>query len=155
MMMARHPESEDVMSWIDGELAADRAEQIRAHVSGCADCQSIAQELGSVKGQLMTWQVEPAPATLRPTKAQRGSVVGATRPSWRWRLPRWSYVLAASAAVVAIVVLLPMSGRRSAVMPATVDESRADKTEAMSAQGRATRAFGHGQQGGAGGRGNA
>jgi hypothetical protein len=124
MMTARHPESEDVMSWIDGELAPERAEEIRAHVTACADCQAIAHDLESVKGHLMTWQIEPAPSSLRPKLADRsGTVIMTTPRRWTWQIPRWPYVLAVGMAVVVCVLLVNVQVRRAAPTRATTDES--------------------------------
>src|SRR5688572_33456125 len=99
-MMDQHPEKEDVMSWIDGELGADQANAIRAHVTACADCRSIADDLRQVTRQVTSWQVEPAPSGLR-AHVDRRTKMDARQP---WHLPRWSYALAASAAIAAIVL---------------------------------------------------
>src|SRR5688572_33294295 len=112
-MMDQHPEKEDVMSWIDGELGADQANAIRAHVAACADCRSIVDDLQQVSRQVTSWQVEPAPSGLRAQVDRSRHVADSTRTRSAWRLPRWSYALAASAAIAAIVFLVVVPMRRS------------------------------------------
>src|SRR5215210_4010107 len=103
-MINPHPESEDVMSWVDGELGADQADAIRAHVTACAECRSIADDLRQVTRQVTRWDVEPAPKGLRAQVDRRSHA--AHSKNIPWRFPRWSYALAAGAAVAAIVFVV-------------------------------------------------
>ncbi|HEV8385054.1 MAG TPA: DUF4349 domain-containing protein [Candidatus Acidoferrales bacterium] len=60
-----HPiEHEDLMAWLDGELSAERAEEIAAHVKTCDDCRGLVEDFRRVSNQLAAWQVEPAPTSL-------------------------------------------------------------------------------------------
>src|SRR5207245_1292180 len=60
-----HPvEQEEVMAYLDGELPADRAAGVAAHLDGCAECRALAADLRGVSQQLSAWQVEPSPARL-------------------------------------------------------------------------------------------
>jgi anti-sigma factor RsiW len=77
-----HPiEPEELMAYLDGELAADRATATAAHLGECAECQGLVAELRSVSHSLKTWKVEPpesetppaietAPAENRPESRQ-------------------------------------------------------------------------------------
>src|SRR5579863_254000 len=60
-----HPyEREEVMAYLDGELSADRASGIAAHLRECAECAELAEQMRGVSVHLANWSVEPSPATL-------------------------------------------------------------------------------------------
>jgi hypothetical protein len=65
MTASTHPFApEDVMAYLDGELSANRASGVVAHLRECAECAALAEHLRDVSNQLVNWSVEPAPATL-------------------------------------------------------------------------------------------
>jgi hypothetical protein len=65
MTATTHPfEREDVMAYLDGELSANRAAAVAAHLRECSECEALAEQLRDVSNQLVNWSVEPAPATL-------------------------------------------------------------------------------------------
>jgi len=65
MNSSTHPyEQEEVMAYLDGELSADRASGVAAHLRECAECAELAEQMRGVSVQLADWSVEPAPATL-------------------------------------------------------------------------------------------
>jgi len=65
MNRSTHPvEQEEVMAYLDGELPADRAAGVAAHLDGCAECRALAAELRRISQQLTTWQVGPSPERL-------------------------------------------------------------------------------------------
>lgn len=65
MTASTHPfEREDVMAYLDGELSANRAAGVAAHLRECSECAALAEHLRDVSNQLANWSVEPAPATL-------------------------------------------------------------------------------------------
>jgi hypothetical protein len=114
MMSAEHPQHEDVMAFLDGELTAASELDIRAHLDTCLDCRSLAGDLRAVSHRLAAWSVEPVPATLdaRVKQALRASAGQARDRRVWWRrmvdrgAPRWSLTLAgAAAAVLAVAVL--------------------------------------------------
>jgi hypothetical protein len=79
MQVNEHPvEQEEVMAYLDGELASDRTELVAAHLQSCGPCQEFAAELRDVSRQLAAWQVEVAalrpPAQWKPRRAV----------SWKW-----------------------------------------------------------------------
>jgi hypothetical protein len=64
-MSAAHIVSrEEVMAFLDGELAPPRAQFVQAHVAGCAECGGLADGLRSLASAFAEWRVEPAPASL-------------------------------------------------------------------------------------------
>jgi hypothetical protein len=65
MNSSTHPyEQEEVMAYLDGELSADRASGVAAHLRECAGCAELVQHMRGVSNQLTNWSVEAAPATL-------------------------------------------------------------------------------------------
>jgi hypothetical protein len=65
MNRALHPtEQEEVMAYLDGELSADRAAVIAAHLRECADCEALAASLRGVSQQTAAWRVESSPARM-------------------------------------------------------------------------------------------
>jgi hypothetical protein len=62
MTASTHPvEREQLMAYLDGELAANEAARVAAHLTECADCRQLEADLRSVSAQMFTWNVEPAP----------------------------------------------------------------------------------------------
>ena len=98
--MVKHGvENEELQAYLDGELAPVRQAEVEVHLRECAECAGVFGDLKQVSAALQQWEVEPAPATLRPP------AVETERPSAGWWL-RWrmAAALAASAAVVLLVV---------------------------------------------------
>ncbi len=59
MSTDNHPiEQEELMAYLDGELAANRAVAAAAHLEHCAECQELAADLEKVSQQMMAWEVE-------------------------------------------------------------------------------------------------
>jgi hypothetical protein len=59
MSRSNHPiEHEELMAYLDGELATDRAVAAAAHLERCQECQELAAELKKISQELMTWEVE-------------------------------------------------------------------------------------------------
>jgi len=123
-MIARHPvQEEELMAYLDGELALDRAATAAAHLEKCRECQSVAGDLQSVSRKLMAWRVE-SPDDLRMTEAiavvleERGRAKEkpAARRGLGWReglriprLPRWVWVGGIAVASLAILVFMSNS----------------------------------------------
>jgi hypothetical protein len=62
MNTSTHPLApEEVMAFLDGELPAAHAQSISDHLKQCADCSTLAAQLGQIKSQLAGWQVESLP----------------------------------------------------------------------------------------------
>ena len=65
-----HPiEPEEVMAYLDGELAADRAAIAAAHLGECAECQGLVAELRNISQNLNTWKVDP-PESAIPRRSE-------------------------------------------------------------------------------------
>jgi len=120
-------EPEEVMAYLDGELAPERTAYVAAHIEACAECAAVAEELRGVSARLATWTIAPAPASLNSTvEAAAGELHGAgadattpareTKPPlaaagqahpWRKRIfgvPQWAWGLAGSFAVLILMV---------------------------------------------------
>ncbi|HWN76165.1 MAG TPA: DUF4349 domain-containing protein [Candidatus Udaeobacter sp.] len=62
MNTSTHPvANEEVMAFLDGELSTARAQSVSDHLRHCADCSTLAAQLGETKSQLAGWQVESLP----------------------------------------------------------------------------------------------
>lgn len=108
-----HPiEREDLMAWLDGELSAERAAGVAAHVKMCNECLTLAEELRRVSAQLAAWQVEPAPASLdvrvnaalqqTPQKA----VLSSPSPKPRYLIPTWAWQLSGVCALLLLIAAI-------------------------------------------------
>ena len=59
MSKSKHPiEQEELMAYLDGELATDRAVEAAAHLEYCAECQELAADLRKLSQEMMAWEVE-------------------------------------------------------------------------------------------------
>lgn len=59
MSKSNHPiEQEELMAYLDGELATNRAVAAAAHLEHCAECQELADDLRKLAQELMAWEVE-------------------------------------------------------------------------------------------------
>ena len=64
-MRSTHPfEQEEVMAYLDGEVAADRASEIAQHMQKCAECQALAATFRNLSRDLSAWEIEASPARL-------------------------------------------------------------------------------------------
>jgi hypothetical protein len=135
MNSSTHPfEQEEVMAYLDGELSANRAASVAAHLRECAECAALAEQMREVSSQLTNWSVEPAPANLtKNLEASRTghSSVKVKKPNgiaawlggkltplsghWAWGV--------GSAVALALVVLL-FTTRRSTTYLQTVPEAQ-------------------------------
>jgi hypothetical protein len=61
MNKSKHPiEQEELMAYLDGELATERAVEAAAHMEHCAECQGLAADLRKLSQEMMAWEVEAA-----------------------------------------------------------------------------------------------
>jgi len=59
MTKTNHPiEQEELMAYLDGELATARAVTAAAHLEHCQECQRLVADLKGVSQKLMEWEVE-------------------------------------------------------------------------------------------------
>lgn len=116
-MVKHEVEAEELQAYLDGELTPARQGEIEQHLRGCADCAAVLEDLKRVSAALQQWQVEPAPASLRPPPVE--SEKAKHLRWWRWQTAAG---LAAAAAVVLVVVSISVPNLlRSRV---SVDEAR-------------------------------
>ncbi len=108
-------EAEELQAYLDGELETVRQGEVERHLSACAECSAVIRDLQRVSQTLQRWQVEPAPATLRPPKVEEA------RPTLRWTWPRLVLAFGGTAAVLllALSVALPnlLKSRQQASTP--------------------------------------
>jgi hypothetical protein len=121
MTSSTHPfEQEEVMAYLDGELSANRAADVAAHLRECPECAALAEQMRDVSAQLSNWSVESAPASLtknlEAARADRAlAKVKKPRGFAGWltgRFPAFGkgWILGAAGAA-AVVVLLFAIGR--------------------------------------------
>jgi hypothetical protein len=114
MSTHNHPiEQEELMAYLDGELATNRAVAAAAHLEHCAECQEMAADLRKLSQELMAWEVEvlepedempiavQAALQDRPGKPRKTK----TRLGWRILLTRRGLVWAGSGTAVFLLVL--------------------------------------------------
>lgn len=109
MSEIRHAvEPEEIMAYLDGELAPVRAAAAMTHLDRCPECRRLAADLRRVSQELTAWQVEPpdliVPATEMPKPSRR----------FEWgSVPAWAWAAAAGALILALVWIPRAPARRS------------------------------------------
>ena len=74
MSTRNHPiEQEELMAYLDGELATNRAVAAAAHLEHCAECQELAADLRKLSQELMAWEMEQS----RPSSEIPDEIVAA------------------------------------------------------------------------------
>jgi hypothetical protein len=125
MTSSTHPfEQEEVMAYLDGELAANRAANVAAHLRECADCAASAEQMRDVSVRLSDWSVESAPASLTKNldAARAEHAVAKVRKlqGFSGRLGgkssflrnRWVWAAAGAAALLILVLRIGLSTAR-------------------------------------------
>src|SRR5208282_2713023 len=114
-----HPfNREEVMSYLDGELAPERASAAAAHLEQCAECRALAADLRAVSRQMPEWEVEAIPAGMQQRvllaaelqEAAKAPGAREERPARSWmgvRLPTWATSIA-----VAVLLLIAFGALR-------------------------------------------
>jgi hypothetical protein len=109
-----HPiEQEELMAYLDGELATDRAVEAAAHLERCAECQELAAELRKMSQELMGWEVEGAetgegmPITIASAleAVPRKSKVTLKQRGWRGLLTARRMAWGGAAAVFVLLLM--------------------------------------------------
>lgn len=68
MTTTTHPVApEEIMAWLDGELAASEAHNIHAHVAGCPPCTAMVEELKCTSQLLSNWKIPDLPRAIDGT----------------------------------------------------------------------------------------
>lgn len=101
--MVKHGvEAEELQAYLDGELTLVRQADVETHLRECHECAALLEDLKRVSAKLKQWQVEPAPASLRPP------AVETEKRRWAWLRMRPAMALAATAAVVLVVAVVSL-----------------------------------------------
>ena len=101
--MVKHGvEAEELQAYLDGELTPARQTEVETHLHECRQCAGLLDDLKRVSATLKQWQVEPAPASLRPP------AVELEKTRWGWLRLRPAVALAATAAVVLVVAVVSL-----------------------------------------------
>jgi uncharacterized protein DUF4349/putative zinc finger protein len=130
MSKSKHPiEQEELMAYLDGELATDRAVETAVHMEHCAECQELAADLRKLSQEMMAWEVEGpvsegmstdvVVALEKKGKEPRKEVV--SRWSWRglFRMPRLAWAGGSAVIVLLVSSALIINGIRYQPLPDT------------------------------------
>lgn len=117
---------EELMAFLDGEVAPERARDIQAHLETCARCRQTADDLRRVSDRMSQWTIDPPPVSLRaPAVPAQARVL---------RLPVWRRRPVLSVAAAAVLVLVAAS----VVMRWRSERAQAPVTPARSVTAAAT-----------------
>ena len=102
--MSKHAiEPEELQAYLDRELDARRQAEVERHLGDCRECQAVLGDLKRVSETLQRWQVEPAPASLRPPAVEEAEA----QRRFSWRRLTWALAGTAVVALVLLVVVTP------------------------------------------------
>src|SRR5579859_2313751 len=114
--MTTHPiHEEELMAYLDGELPAERAAMVTAHIGQCRECQALAADLQSVSRQLLEWQIDPPQfAMSQPLVSALQETEAAKEPVSRktfslLRAPGWMWPVGAAAVLVLVGLMVRLS----------------------------------------------
>jgi len=98
MISELHPVGpEEVMAYLDGELAAERALEVAKHVEACGECRGLVRDLQAVSRRMGEWEVGSCGAVAPEGKAK-------VRKWWR----RWPVLAVAGVGVVLVILVRPV-----------------------------------------------
>ncbi len=138
MSTTSHPFApEEIMALLDGELSADRAQSVSAHVEVCPECSTLAKELGSTKQELPSWEVGTLPSaiedrvhsavTRKPAPAgTSGSSLFQRASLWTWK--QWLTGLSATAAMGLLLLAIATTTLKRVSQSSDIRETRAVRT---------------------------
>ncbi len=96
--MTKHPvEQEELQAYLDKELEPARQTEVGLHIQDCQECTAMIADLQKVSATLQSWEVEPAPANLKPP------VLPVEKPKVYWNLSRLVVGVGASVAIVLLI----------------------------------------------------
>lgn len=104
---------EEVMAYLDGELAPERAAAAAAHLEQCAECRALAADLRALSRRMPEWEVEAIPASVQQSvllaaeqqKAAKAPAAREVHPE-ESRKVRWVlWALAFSVAAIFLVMI--------------------------------------------------
>jgi type IV pilus assembly protein PilA len=113
MSTSTHPVApEEVMAFLDGELSADRAQSVSAHIEQCAECRDVSDSFRNASITLASWTVAAIPTQaegrVKVASQNTPSVTSATDlrglpSSKRWAWKQGMLVFGVSAAVLVLL----------------------------------------------------
>jgi len=118
MSITTHPFTpEEVMAFLDGELSADRAQSLSAHLDQCTECHEIVSSLSNASKSLSNWTVPAVPARLENRILDRSHAASnLSEEGFISKLRRFSRLSPAlaltAAAFVFVLILIGMSAGR-------------------------------------------
>ncbi len=120
MSRSNHPiEQEELMAYLDGELATNRAVAAAAHLEHCAECQALAADLRKLSQEMMAWEVEELesaegmPIALKAALQDRPGKPRKTKTPLGWKALLTRRALAwAGGGAVAVLFLMTFSVSR-------------------------------------------
>jgi hypothetical protein len=151
MNATTHPVApEEIMAFLDGELTADRAQFISAHVEECSECHGVVASIRNTSQSLTNWTVEAGltspdvEARLADTARNESSKPRPARPAQVRAFLRRHWLLAGAGSVVAVGAVLafsitmfrPMGMARLARQDVPVDFAVTDRLPITDQQGK-------------------
>jgi uncharacterized protein DUF4349/putative zinc finger protein len=140
MSITTHPFApEEIMAFVDGELPADRAQSISAHLGDCGECSTLANELRSTSHEAAVWKVGTLPSVIEDKVHAAATAKAASAGTWgadlfrRGHLGTWKQWLLGLAATAAVALLL-LNTRSNMVQEKTVGDSLARLKETRKTQ---------------------
>lgn len=142
-MNAVHPVApEEVMAYLDGEMPAAQARDIKAHLAGCDACRELVSELRQGSAHMREWQIEEPPTSLAAPPSRRRTALELPTGAG-WALRAWTRMTRRPvlAAATAVVLLASIPLLRSSPKPVIVASSRelpetiVDSRQQIAAQG--------------------
>jgi hypothetical protein len=128
MSTRNHPiEQEELMAYLDGELATNRAVAAAAHLEHCAECQELAAGLRKLSQEMMAWEVEAEdievkmPIAIAAAGQDRPRASKKKRLGWRILLTPRGLAWAGGSAAVFLLVLSFFSVSRLRPQYARID----------------------------------
>jgi len=140
-------EHEELMAYLDGELATERAIETAAHLESCRECQRLVADLREVSEMMMGWEVEAIEPDLGETleaalgdeKHAKQRRLGAKR-AWQTNLLSPAGLFQASAVAVVVLLILAvftsslLRSPKAAIEAAALARARAQVEQAVSVQ---------------------
>jgi hypothetical protein len=121
MSTTPHPfAQEEIMAHLDGELSPARAQSVSAHIETCAACQELVTSLRNTSHSLSQWTVCSVPAPLEKSVMLAAAKLRSYSPfqdsnvnvhDHRWTRKQWIGGLAATAAVLLLMISISTSRR--------------------------------------------
>jgi hypothetical protein len=92
MSKNNHPiEQEELMAYLDGELATNRAVQAAAHLEHCQECQELAADLRKLSQEMMAWEIEQPETAKMSAEIEAALEKPLKKPGKRTNAANWRW----------------------------------------------------------------